>query len=564
MSKEELKYIQSELDKERIKHIVKEIKIPLKKELVIKSKEEDVIMIPVEKLKNQEKEDIIMIPSSDENEVDYKMLRNLIKTKGCFQLFSALKDVKILQKTSVSDSIIIFGNLEYKAKNILKNFNVALKVVYKPLNPLENSLLVENQIYENIISDLKYNEHTSHIVDFIGSYDECDLPLHQFNKQIQKKFDVEKKKIKELKKYDMKKATVIVTLKSSGNYLLEKFDKYDTNHKLIVIFQVLYTLLCFNHRSLKHNDLHWGNIFVDEYRFPRSYSYNLNSYIFTIKSFISIFIYDFDRSSVYHPAVDRNFMNDTVNFCKQFNQCNGINNKMDFQAFLGTLIKYELPIEIQKWINSITSEDFRYRLKNRYYPQYIEGEIEISDKDLKPLNESLKLLLDIVKQKSFYSKGSDENKIIYKLPKEYKITHEYIISHNTHPSYGLVRKTTLKEHPSDKQFNELIRNRIEIYNNDLAKLYFNEYLKLSYNINENTVTLFKHFFLLKPVEDHIQEYIRTCFVMSLPFWYKLNVDIKNILFKILFNTLYSKLIEDDIWNVFQGRLPIKFPILSYS
>lgn len=554
MSKEELKLIALELEKHKLKHIGEEIKREFKKELIIK---------PIKEI-SMEKEDIIM---KDEKEPDYKILQNLIKERGCTELFKSLENTKILHKKSISDSIIIFGTLKYNVNKIPKKFDVALKVIYKPLNVLENSLLVENQIYENVISDLKYNDYTPHIVDFIGSYDECNLPLYQFNTQTQKEFEIEKDKINRLKKYDMTKATVIVTIKSSGNYLLSTFDKFSNDNKLIVIFQVLYTLLCFNHKSLKHNDLHWENIFVNEYLYPRSYSYSFDNKIFTIKSFVDTFIYDFDRSSVYHPAVDRNFINDTIEFCQKYNQCNGINNKMDFQAFLGTLIKYTLTDEIKKWILSITSDKFRERLINRSYPQYISGNPEISDEELKPLDKSLISLLNIMKDKSFFIKGNDENKIIYKLPIKYKILHEPLISSYTHQSYGLVKKITIDKQPSDKNFNDLINNKLQIDSIYLFNLYNTEYSKLNYNIYYNTLLLFKYFFLTKPINSHIQEYVRVCFVMSLPFWYKLKYDIKNALFKIFFNVKsYEeyKLIEDDIWNVFQGRLPIKYPILSYS
>ena len=31
----------------------------------------------------------------------------------------------------------------------------------------------------------------------------------------------------------------------------------------IILFQILYTVLCFTDVSLRHNDLHFGNIFVN-------------------------------------------------------------------------------------------------------------------------------------------------------------------------------------------------------------------------------------------------------------------------------------------------------------
>lgn len=517
------------------------------------------------------KETPVIIPVELKKESEYKMLQILIEKQGCSQLFSALKNIRVLHKVSSSDSIIIFGILYYKRENIIRNVDIALKIVFKPINPLQNSLLVETQIYKNIISDLKYNDHTPHVVEYIGSYDKCKLPLHQLDLTSISEFNLELQKIKNTGQYDLNEVSVSITSKTSGKYLINNFDTQDNDNKLIIVFQILYTLLCFNNISLVHNDLHWENIFIDEYKHLKSYSYNVDDYIFTIKSRINTCIYDFDRSFVYHPAIERNFMNDDIvdtDFCKTSNQCNGINSKMDFQAFLGTLITFGLPIELYEWFKSITSESFRYKLKNRQYRQHLEGSPEINDSDLKPLDYSLKLLIKIMENKSFFSKGIDENKIIYKPHKKYKIIHDFTTSTLTHPSYAHVKKINISKIPSDSQFSNMFKNTLEIHNDVLAKLYIKEYYKLEYDIIKNAIFLFKQFYILKPIDDHIKKYIKVCFVMSLPFFNNIKqYNIKSALFKKLFKVSSYKeysLIEDDIWNVFQGRLPIKFPILSYN
>ena len=55
--------------------------------------------------------------------------------------------------------------------------------------------------------------------------------------------------------------------------------------------------------------------------------------------------------------------------------------------------------------------------------------------------------------------------------------------------------------------------------------------------------------------------------MALPFWYKLSNDwvIKYQVVRLLMDDppelIILKEIEDDIWNVFKNRLPIKMPLV---
>jgi hypothetical protein len=565
--------------KERKEFKIKRKKKPIKeKELNIDYLEEELKQERKELEKEEkrilpEEKDIIMIQVKDIRINDSIYIKNLIEQKGCKSLLKSLNNITILtNKFSISPSIIIFGDLiltqEFKNKPpTTKILNVALKTVFKPLNPLMNSLLVEEQIYKNIVSNLINMNHTPHLVEYIGSYDNCKLSLDSLNTEQKKIFENEKKRIEETKEYDVNNAIVIVTKKSSGKTLGSylKLNKLNDNDKLIIIFQLLYTLLCFNRISLKHNDLHFDNIFIENLKFSHSYTYKLKNHIFTIKTNYSIYIYDYDRGSIYYPSVERNMGLDFIYY--EYNELNELNDKMDFQSILGSLIKYNLSKEIDEWIQSIVSKDFYNELLKRDpFPQTKEGNPNISNYDLTPLESSLDKYMKLLKGKSFYSELYQEGKEIYSPPNYFKVILSNPVSDTDHESYSKVKKQQQVGHIDDKFYVRLLDNELKTMNKRLLKLYVDEYSKLRYNIFDNTIRLFKEFYIRKPINSQINDYMRICFMMSLPFYYQFkNHSIKKALFVELFGVELDDLvnIEDDIWNVFQGRLPIELPILRY-
>jgi hypothetical protein len=88
-------------------------------------------------------------------------IKEYFLTKGCSNIFKHLSNVRIFNKNSASSSIIIFATLNY---NDINNKDIVLKITYKPLDPTNNSLDVEEQIYRNVISNLLNNNHTPHLI----------------------------------------------------------------------------------------------------------------------------------------------------------------------------------------------------------------------------------------------------------------------------------------------------------------------------------------------------------------------------------------------------------------
>ena len=109
---------------------------------------------------------------------------------------------------------------------------------------------------------------------------------------------------------------LLVLNTNKKNINLYKLEKFITTHKkifhesgdnyyfYIILFQIIYTLKCFDLVGIKHNDLHFGNIFIEE---NENYSRNTyNTYYIDNKQYnipnikYTVKIYDFDFASKFN------------------------------------------------------------------------------------------------------------------------------------------------------------------------------------------------------------------------------------------------------------------------
>jgi len=79
---------------------------------------------------------------------------------NCKNIFKHLSNIEILKKNSISDAILISATLNYEDNEE----NIILKIFLRSNNILNNSLIVEEEIYRNIISSLLLNNHTPHLI----------------------------------------------------------------------------------------------------------------------------------------------------------------------------------------------------------------------------------------------------------------------------------------------------------------------------------------------------------------------------------------------------------------
>jgi hypothetical protein len=514
-----------------------------------------------------------VIPTSE-----LEKLRKKIACKN----FPVLENVRLNKKNSASDSIIIFGNFEYN-NSLLP---IVIKFTFKSKDPLDNSLLVEEQIYSNVISDLLANNITPHIVPYIVSLRGCDFVISSgipknWNNEAKTQFRFEYDQISKTKKYDMSSVTMIISSQTQG-LTLEKFLSTPHSESSIVgiIFQILYTLYCFALKGLRHNDLHFGNIFIDKNTETETYTYKINKRIIELKCNYHARIYDFDRGSIYHPAVERNFKLDTI-FCQEFNECNGINTKIDLFSFISGLILYwnSMPLIIRKWIDRITSKKFRddrvedrinaLEFKNNYYYQIWFPNREYKNDDLNSIKECMKKLCDDIKA---YIEIPDPEKgmydSVYELPSKYKRFIGKPTSRENHDS----KLVELINAPEKKRFDEIIL----LINNEYIKpelylMYDTEFLIYTggkYNILKTAGKLFWKFLEKKFISIKFYDiYYIACILLSLPFFYNIKRNDTKIAFirlffpKININDEINSII-DDIWNVFNNTLEIEMPILD--
>jgi hypothetical protein len=116
-----------------------------------------------------------------------------------------------------------------------------------------------------------------------------------------------------------------------------------TNHLISVIFQVLWTLECFNRIGLRHNDLHLGNIFIQHADAQMWHKYVLpdGSERWTYQLYLPL-IYDFDRTAIFDVARNQSIItniknpeaDDTSDICENWGECNTYHPKYDAYTFL--------------------------------------------------------------------------------------------------------------------------------------------------------------------------------------------------------------------------------------
>src|SRR5690242_16430045 len=146
-----------------------------------------------------------------------EQLKEWIHVHGCNSIFRKMNNVDIQIKRSVSDSIIVFGEFTLKGNIFI---NVVLKIVFEAKAPINNSLVVENQIYANIVSNLLGNFHTPHLVKYIATVPSCDLSLSDLPTQTRKELDRRMQQVPD-KLYNKNKSIITVLTRTEGTTLAD-------------------------------------------------------------------------------------------------------------------------------------------------------------------------------------------------------------------------------------------------------------------------------------------------------------------------------------------------------
>jgi hypothetical protein len=499
----------------------------------------------------------------------------------CVDLSDVLSNAKVYssaEKRSASSSIIISGLLYPSSadKDPDIETNVIIKASFKTLSRFDNSLDVETAIYKNIITNLINNHHTPNVMAYLGS-SSCQTPETDFllPTAIAPNFELEARKISDIKYY--KSQVELLFLERSNGITLHAWLQMGKSERdiLSIILQVVYTLMCFANIRLRHNDLHFGNIFVEEVPDNKTITmyFNMgggdNKYIELHTKFIAK-IYDFDRGSCVHPAVPRNLFLDLGGMCAKVGTCNIPNNKYDLFTFifglhrsygeaLGTTIKESIK---KKWISKILNWNWYVNII-KTVPQH--GHLL---RDMKPptdnelvtpiaaLMQLLRAQWDDAPFRGISLSPSEINNIpaelIFTPPVNKYDTLPQMWQPITSETHQALIDGEIDDNFADADMAVQLMNKIlEVWKieSPTIKGYTEQYKKL-----------FDEAAKIKPIRKNQssvtveQLYVSACYFLQSPLWYEL--DIEN---RISITTPIILKVISDIWNMFDNKLPIVIP-----
>jgi hypothetical protein len=328
------------------------------------------------------------------------------------------------------------------------------------------------------------------------------------------------------------------------NYLHKK-ESLNFEEVLSILFQIYYTLICFNRFNLRHNDLHFNNILLEELsEYTEIYFEVPEIGIVKIKTKFIVKIYDYDRSSALYPGIDRNTLLDVL-YCNYVGSCNKLNSKydtykvtMDFKKKLGNNNKSLFYVINQFYDDKIFIEE----KINNY--NLLKSDRILPDNLLKTNEQILKIIVNNSNTIKIIKDEKEQfNNIIFKPPEQIKT-----IEFKFKPKREIKKMNTL----------ENIKKYQIKYDFDVI----NYYLEAYYN------------------KRHILDEFIRIFESSFPYTNKIskeNLYVYKVALTILLSKVYYDTVDwlrdlklekdilnaiDDIFVIFKGVLPIEITILK--
>lgn len=237
--------------------------------------------------------------------------------------FVKMYSMQTLDQRSSSYSGQILGTLKDK-KLFVKVFTS--NVIEKTYN----NLLVEAAIYSCVVP-LLLKKHTPFLLKFLA-FQECDGLFRRLKQELVYQSDLGlKTEINTLlTRLEKIEGVSPDNLQETNDKVLEKFYDSGTRAYLLVLeqidssttvkyedwimvqrtlnvyqsvwFQLVWTLLCFEKIGLRHNDLHWTNIYVQDLGETREEVFELKTktktFYFRVPVRYKLLIFDYDRSTI--------------------------------------------------------------------------------------------------------------------------------------------------------------------------------------------------------------------------------------------------------------------------
>jgi len=353
----------------------------------------------------------------------------LIKFTPC-DIFESIKDDPFIFAGGSSEALIVVGKANMK-KNTDIPKRIVIKVSFAYLKGNDNSTQVEIDVYKYITNPLILNGNTPHVMLYLTS-GTCDHFLDSLHTQMHSNKIAEslfKKLLKhqnspevKSKGFNFNKANILVLEKGGGIELADFNMKIKLQSWFVILYQVLYSILCFQQVGLSHNDLHSGNIFVEvlpERKLMVYYDnpYNTISYK-AIDTDIFCRILDFDLASVQPTDLEDDRITNTrlekANYCKKINTknyvagagiCNFMNPKQDAFKFLFHVYhEPQVPKQVKTWIKKQVNKNLLQKMRvelNACWQGYLCGKLPTrtagcfcepflpTDTEMKPLEKIL-------------------------------------------------------------------------------------------------------------------------------------------------------------------------------
>jgi uncharacterized protein YejL (UPF0352 family) len=353
-----------------------------------------------------------------------KKLQKYISEQTC-DIKKIMTDIKVLskdEKGSVSLSIIVLGKaIQNKVEEKLGiQRNIVIKISFPLVSPFMNNLVVEESIYRLVIDRLIKENNTPCLVKYLGTL-RCMEGIT---------FPAESKDIvmdflkKNSKKINVESPVILFTEMANGSTLhkwLSKEEQY-IEDIIAVLFQLFYTLKCFQRIGLYHNDMHSGNIFVEILPYPVTMFFDTEIGVIELTTKFIPKIYDYDLSAIFYDGIERNLLLD-VGLCYDETVCNFPSKKRDTFILLTNLIAV---FDGYSFVDTLKKEIFSdicdYEWVKKAVGTYIfrvEDEKRVSE-----LNTIMKVLLKSAGSPLKKRKAPPSGAVIFTLPpaSEVKVT----------------------------------------------------------------------------------------------------------------------------------------------
>lgn len=240
---------------------------------------------------------------------------------GCV-IQDVIKVDTVVPHTSVSQSIVVMGKtLRISAQEVVIKLAFRTKSAKKRLT---DALAVEEQIYRRVKMGIPF------VMRYVATIQCPDFDVRSQPAEVQRQYAALKKASSS---YDYKNGRMLVIERGRGASLDKIAPKLTAHDWKCIVLQVIFALAYFETIGLMHNDLHFGNIWIE----PHVETYALGDIV--INTRYQVKIYDFDRS--FKGATKRSpltIRNTSINCARNY-ECSKFTVGRDYAPFVYKVLR---------------------------------------------------------------------------------------------------------------------------------------------------------------------------------------------------------------------------------